>query len=66
MVTCVFETALADGRDSEETWDWRSPEERGVLHMPPPREDREVLHTPPPRGALQTPPPIDRGSLRLE
>lgn len=61
----MFETALTDGRDSEETWDWRSPEERGVLHMPPPR-DREVLHTPPPRGALQTPPPIDRGSLRLE
>lgn len=65
----MFETALTDGSESEseETWDERSPEERGVLHMPPPR-DKEVLHTPPPRerGVLQTPPPSVRGSLRLE
>lgn len=63
----MFDTALTDGRDIEEMWDVRSPEEKGVLHMPPPR-DKEGLQTPPPRerGVLQTPPPSVRGSLRLE
>lgn len=54
--TCVFETELTDGSDREDTWDWRSPEDREVLHIPPPRD----------RGVLQTPPPSVRGSLRLE
>lgn len=62
----MFAAALTAGRESDDTWDWRSPEESGVLHIPPPR-DREVLHTPPPRerGVLHTPPPRVRGSLRL-
>lgn len=56
VATCVFETEPTDGSDREDTWDWRSPEDREVLHIPPPRD----------RGVLQTPPPSVRGSLRLE
>lgn len=63
----MFETVLTGGRESEETWDGKSPEERGVLHMPPPR-DKEVLHTSPPseRAVLQTLSLNVGGSLRLE